>query len=432
MNHTLRDKRTAEWFSKARVGVFYHWGRFTGGGFSGEDPTTSIPLKYSSIEAFEAAAADPVQIAKNMVNTALHFGAKYVTFTSNHSVDAYTMMYPTKCTGYLNRTNKDYILPLAEECHKNDLKLLLYTQHDPSHAVTVHDGVCIAEEYRTNETYAKLFEASIDEMMERYGDKIDGFWIDGQLPERVHHIPAKIHEKNPHYIVVINNETEFRSDDVDYATSEFLSNPNIDPAYCRPLGLIHRHEKWGIEPPLSDYNEDIPSCGSWWYDGKFEPDSPYLLDPTYLIRQMVSSLGQRRKWNFALGLGPDIDGNLPAELTPMFENCQAFMQWAGESIYNTIGGEGSFFTPGRWGDGSFGSVTVDWDDETLCYLHVTTPPVSGRISVSTTAKDISALTDLHTGEAIPFVLEDGKLCVTCDWKDTQNYGDTVLRVLVKK
>ena len=431
MNHTKRDQRTAEWFSKARVGVFYHWGRFTGGGNSHEDPETSIPLKYSTVEEFERATPDPERIARNMTAVAKYFGARYVIFTSNHSNDGYTMLYPTQCEGYRNRTTKDYIQPLADECHKQGLKLLLYTQHDPSHAVTAHDGVCITEEYRTVDTYAKLFEASTLEMMERYGDSIDGFWIAGQLPERVQHIPAMIHEKYPHHIVVVNNETDFRSDDVDYATTEFLSNPNIDPAYCRPLGLVNRHEQWGIEPPLSDYNEDIPTCGGWWYNGRIAPDLPFLIDPTFIVKQMVSSLGQRRKWNYVLGLGLDITGSLPPELVPTADACHAFLEWSAESIYDTVGGEGSFFLPGRWNDGAFGSVTVDWEDKTLCYLHVTTPPTGETLEIPTTAEEISTLTDLRTGESIPFALENGKLCLSYHWTDTKTYGDTVLRVTVK-
>lgn len=67
---------------------------------------------------------------------------------------------------------------------------------------------------------------------------------------------------------------------------------------------------------------------------------------TFLVRQMVSSLGQKRQWNYAVGLGPRIDGSLPEMLRPAIENMGRFMSWASESIYDTTGGEGSPLNPG--------------------------------------------------------------------------------------
>ena len=87
-----------------------------------------------------------------------------------------------------------------------------------------------------------------------------------------------------------------------------------------------------------------------------------MKDRTYLVKQMVSSLGQRRQWNFALGIGPMIDGKLPACFSPMIENTGRFLAWAGESIYDTMGGEGSALNPGWFNDGAYGSITVSRKD----------------------------------------------------------------------
>ena len=91
-----RKERVNQWFAPARLGIFYHWGFFTGGGLTSCDATKHKPLRYKTVEELEAAAPDPELVAENMVKTAKRIGAKYINYTCLHSNGGYGVMFPTK------------------------------------------------------------------------------------------------------------------------------------------------------------------------------------------------------------------------------------------------------------------------------------------------------------------------------------------------
>ena len=191
--------------------------------------------------------------------------------------------------------------------------------------------------------------------------------------------------------------------------------------------------RWNILPPRSDYNEDIPNIGSWWYQSDKQSELgylnlPYLKTPAFVVSEMVSSLGQRRQWNYALGIGPMIDGRFPASLDPMVESLHRYFAWAAESIYDTTGGEGSALSPGWWNDGAYGSVTISRQAATVLYLHVTTAPKSDHLRVPNNGYKIASVSDLRTGNPVPF--QDGGVLLISnrDWSDVENFGDKVLKV----
>src|SRR5690606_31058778 len=98
--------------------------------------------------------------------------------------------------------------------------------------------------------------------------------------------------------------------------------------------------------PPDDFNEDIPNCASWWYwknRGRFaagisNKEKPYLDDKFFLLKQLISSLGQRGQWNFTLGLPVLIDGTVEEMYWPMLDAVSEFLKWGSEAVYNTTGG----------------------------------------------------------------------------------------------
>lgn len=75
-----RQRRVDAWYAPARFGLFFHWGMFTGG--QGSSTGKENPLRYNSVEDFEAAAKDPEELAANMVAVVKKAGARYLISTS--------------------------------------------------------------------------------------------------------------------------------------------------------------------------------------------------------------------------------------------------------------------------------------------------------------------------------------------------------------
>ena len=421
-----RQERVSQWYAPARFGLFCHWGLFTGG----SDASVN-EARYNTIAEFEAAANDPDLIASNLVATAQCMGARYITFTLLHSGDRYAVMFPAKTPGFKLKTTKDYIGALAARCQQEHLPLMLYLCGGPDHGF--EGGSWLDESLRDPKKYVEATKGLLDELATRYPGEIAGFWIDGNPSD----LPAYMRQHFPGCIVIHNNDDYFGwgstgDPNIDYGTTEFLSGP-ADPDYSRPSGLVKTHIKWNLLSPSRDYNEDIPVVGSWWYkttglneDGY--QNSRYAKDPTFIVKQMVSSLGQRREWNFAIGIGPMIDGNFSPSLQPMVECLHNYFAWAAESIYDTVGGEGSALKPGWWNGGAYGSITVSLKDSKVLYVHVTTAPKADHLRVPNNGYKVALVMDLRTGNPVKFI-DNGVLIIqNQDWSDVETYGDKVFKV----
>jgi alpha-L-fucosidase len=425
-----RQDRVSQWYAPARFGLFCHWGLFTGGGDSSTDEPQ--PFCYNTVAEFEAAARDPDLIASNLVATAKEMGARYITFTLLHSCDRHAVMFPAKTPGFKLKATKDYIGALATRCQDEHLHLLLYLCGGPEHGFS-KGGPWLDETLRDERAYTEATKRLLDELAVLHPGLISGFWIDGNAAD----LPKYMREHFPGCIVIHNNDGNFGwgntgQPDIDYGTTEFLSGP-ASPEYSRPSGLIKTHSRWNLLPPRRDYNEDIPCVGSWWYQSAGTNDdgyrgSPYAKDPTLAVTQMVSSLGQRREWNFAIGVGPMIDGKFSPSLKPMVECLHNFFAWAAESIYDTIGGEGSALNPGWWNDGAYGSVTASLKDPATLYIHVTTAPSGATLRVPNNGYKIASVTDLRTGRPVQFNDIGVLIFQNQDWSDVTTFGDKVFKV----
>ena len=429
-----RRAQAMKWFAPARFGLFYHWGLCTGGGCTHSDESWNKPLKYPTVEALERAVPDSKLVAENMAAFALRAGAKYITLTALHSCDGYCVIYPTKLKGFVLKTKLDYFGDFVRAAHAKALKPLAYIPCGPEHWNS-KGGPWLKEPARDNASYSKLMEGLVRELAEQHGSKLAGFWIDGMTPE-LRYLPGVIHEVLPDAVVINNNSTFLEIADVDYGTTEFLAG-TPDPDYCRPSALRKIEPRFSITPPGSDFNEDIPTCNGWFYreGNPGESAKPYLADPNYLVRQMISSLGQRGQWNFALGVGPRVDGTLPPEFEPTFQRLAEFMQWGSEAIYGTRGGEASALAPGffaaPWAPGGFCSVSVSLERPGVHYVLVTSAPSVNRAGFHSGGRVPERITDLRTGAELPFSMMAGPIIENVDWSDVERYGAKVFKVEFK-
>ena len=444
-DYLRRKENIGKWFGPARFGLFYHWGLFTAGGSTSVHEDHYFPMHLKSVEEFEAATPAPEVVAKNMLDAACQVGARYITFTMVHTCDAMLWLYPSKAPGYLRKTKQDYLGAVLDECARRDVKCIVYFPNSAGEHWNSGGTEWIDERYSTQENFAELMRFVFRELFERYGDKIAGFWMDGCNIPHASSLAEYARSLKEDIIFNINNETDFDVAGMDMCTTEFLAKESF-PSYNRPDGLSVPNHKPATPLPPKDFNEDIPTCNGWWnheYEERYNPGAwqeylkdrkPYVEDKTYFVKEMLASLGQRGQWNYTLGIGPKLDGTMPEEFRPMFENMHRFMGWAGEAIYNTTGGEGSLIRPGWWnwwhnGKGkTFGSVTRSLCDEALYYLHVTTAPEDVTLQLQTNGAVPSSITDLRTGKRVSFGIKGRLIIHNDDWNDVGDYGAKIFQV----
>jgi len=462
-NYQRRLRQTDKWFSRARLGMFYHWGLYTGGGILLKNPKYNWPLRYPNPEDLERDAPNPDEVARNMVDNAVYCGAKYITLTMFHSCEKLCILYPTNVSGFLVKTSLDYIGAFIRECTRRSIRPILYHNGAPW-CWDTPGGPYLAEGYRDPAGYLDLMAEMYDELRELHGDAIAGFWMDGLWPE-TEKLPALAHRKFPKAMVIVNGPhgRTFPGGEIDYITTEIEFGGHfteLTPAYNRPSAFP------GIP---SDFNEDIPTCNAWWYydgPGSCTPErwefikkkkAPYLADPLFLVRQMLTSLGHNRRWNFSLGIGPMVNGKMPDEFKPMLETLHAFMEWGSEVVYDTIGGQYSCIRPGLMYmlKGGFCSVTVSMDNPAIHYLIITTAPEPVRASVipgkpenpeeqlevsanknevkvSTNGYSVAKIEDLRSGANIPFTQDGFLKFYAPDWKDIGEFGAKIFGSTAKK
>lgn len=210
-----RLDRLMKWYLPARVGIFYHYGLYTGGGNATSNPDWCKPLTYKTPEEFEAAAPDPELVAKNLVQNALDMGAKYLILTIIHTCGGLMMLYPTKLPEFRRKTKLDYIGAYLRAARAAGLYPMLYYPGDCHNHDAEETRGAVAPEI-TPDGCVEFFEVSVrllDELKERYGDLIAGFWLDGRAPGHLSNLPAEIHKRFPEAVVTINSRDEFDVDD---------------------------------------------------------------------------------------------------------------------------------------------------------------------------------------------------------------------------
>ena len=433
--------RAGKWYLPSRLGVFYHWGLFTGGGCRAKTKYAK-PLAYATPAAFEAAAPDPVPVARNFAASARLMGAKYTILTLWHTCGGHMAIYPSALPEFYNKTTIDYVGPYLDEAKKAGLRALLYFptdcnnwDFDPEHP-TIDPKVARLDSVEFNEFLCRV----LDELKSRYGEKIDGFWIDGGFSRTTAKIPDRIHALWPDAVVVGNNVTDFRVD-VDVSTTEVCLAKDIRPDYCRPEAF-RSIGSFGSAIAQRDLNEDDLTIGGWWYSGENNngTDLRRLLGcPQLFVRRMVSSLGQRGRWNCTIGIGPRIDGTLSPQMMPIIENLRRFLAWAGPAVYNTKGPAGTFFDPGYAGAlngrtyAAFYSVTQSLGDPNVFYALVTETNAEpgkrekNRSIFQTNGRCPRRVTDLRTGREYAFTTPYGVMIDDIDWSDIETFGATVLK-----
>jgi len=427
------DEVADKWYSKLRFGMFYHWGLYTGGG-SSTTGSKDLPF-YKSVEEFERAVSSPKKFAENLVNLTKYVGAGYLIITTFHSCDKHMVIFPTRNRVFKYKTEKDYFGILLKEAHRNGIKVIAYFPAHPDHykgdkGVYLEGVPGSSSSGSANEYWYNAMSDFFRELKDRYGkDSIDGFWMDGYMSWQ------PVIDSFPNALRIGNNQVRFHLDPPpNVSTTEFLTG-RCAPSYNRPSGLIRPMTEWGDDNlvPRKDFNEDIPTCNGWWYHGGRSVNE-YTKDSTYCVKEMLCSLGMRRKWNFTLGLGPLVDGSVPPEFSPMVNTLHDFMEWAKPAIYNTVGGEGAPIQGGWLNSGAFGVVLVDQKEENCYYLCILESPsiyTKTDLKIQHDWVKVKSITDLRTGKSVKFDTKGTINLYNIEWSDIKKYGAKIFKIIVK-
>ena len=431
--------RAGKWYLPSRLGVFYHWGLYTGGGCRSKNKAYNKPLTYPTPEKLAEAAPDPWLVARNFAAGAKSMGAKYTILTLWHTCGAHTMLYPTSVPEFVNKTPIDYVGPYLDEVKKAGMHPMVYFPTDSNNWDVDPERPTIDPSvgpFGTAE-FVDFIGRTLVELKARYGERIEGFWIDGGFPGKTKEIPAKIRALWPEAVIVGNNISDFRVD-VDVSTTEVCPQSNATPPYCRPEAF-RSLGSFGSAIAQRDLNEDDLTIGGWWYGGERGREYDLVRDPRLLVKRVVSSLGQRGRWNCTIGIGPRIDGTLPPYAKPIVDNLRKFLAWAGPAVYNTKGPAGTFFDPGYAGAlnggtcAAFYSVTQSLATPDTFYVFVTeTNFEKGKRERNTSIFQTNGhcprrVSDLRTGRTYAFSTPYGVLVKDVDWSDIDVYGATVLK-----
>ena len=326
MRDSVNYRQRMEWFGKAKLGIFIHWGIYAVRGVSESWSFYNERLPYDEYMAqqkgFTASKWDP----REWVNLIKESGAQYTVITSKHH-DGMALwdtkagkLSIKKCTP----ARRDLLTPFAEEVRRQGLRLGLYfSLLDWSHADypnwtknTVRYK--IDEQPKRWEKFVNFNFAQLAELSRQFNP--DLWWFDGdweQTAEAWHapEIVGLLRSDNPGTIV--NSRIQGYGD---YGTPE-QGVPTVRP----------EDRYWELCYTIND---------SWG----FQHTDLNFKTPQMVLKTFVDCLSMGG--NLLLDIGPRADGTIPEEQVAVLKELGRWTRKHKEAIYGTRAGIPAGFAPG--------------------------------------------------------------------------------------
>ncbi|KQS41208.1 alpha-L-fucosidase [Pedobacter sp. Leaf194] len=408
-----------EWFNDARFGMFIHWGPFSipGAGEWVMNERKVTVENYSRLEKF----FNPIDFdAEKWVSTAKNAGMKYITLITRHH-DGFSM-WDTKYSDF-NIMNtpykKDIVKMMADECHKQGIKLYLYyslldwRREDYPHETGKTGQFSGRKGHGDYATYLQFMKNQLTELLTNYGE-IGGIWFDGHwdqtAPEgaadrssridwKYNEIYGLIHRLQPQCMIGNNHHmTPFAGEDFQMFEQD-----------------LPGENKSGLSFQQASAHLPLEACitinGSWGFN---LTDTSYKSKPA-LIRTLVksSSLGA----NLLLNIGPMPNGEIQPEFIERLNGMGEWLKTYGESIYGTTAG---FVKPQSWG-----SVTQKGNK---VYIHILDPKNASVLFDKFPFKKITKAYLLKDKSAVKYSLKNGSAAITTGFSNTEIDNVVVLDV----
>lgn len=395
-------KSDTKWFEDARFGMFIHYGPYSVLG-AGEWVMNNRNIKTKDYKRLQDFFNPQGFDAKEWVRIAKNAGMKYITFTSRHH-DSFSN-WDTKQSGW-NIMNtpygKDLIKQLADECHKEGIKLVFY--------YSTLDWMRNDYQYETGRTgkgtgrtekgdwnkYIGFMKAQLTELLTNYGP-IAGIWFDGHWDQTAD-----------------ENRTD-HSTHVDWHYPEIYGLIKSLQPECL---IANNHH---LPPfPGEDYQifeRDVPGENKAGYSGQEVSRLPLetcqtinktwgfnITDDNYkpvkeLLDLLIRTAGTGA--NLLLNVGPMPNGKIQDECINRLQQMGQWMDKYGYTIYGTRQG---FVPPQSWG-----AIT---NKGKTYYIHV--------LEKSTTSISLN----IPNIKSAKWINIDSKL----EWKKDKKTGDVTFNI----
>jgi len=383
---TSENLEARKWFQDAKFGLFVHWGVYSVLG-DGEWVMNNRKMPVSEYEKlpaqFNPTEFDPVEWVA-LVKAA---GMKYITITSKHH-DGFAM-FDSKISDWdiVDRTpyNKDVLKMLADECHKQGIKLFFYYSqldwHHPDYFPRGRTGTT-AGRPESGEwfKYIDNMDGQLKELLTNYGP-IGGIWFDGMWDRpkaewRFEQTYKLIHSLQPAALVGSNHHLKpFPGEDFQMFEKDLPGQKTAS---------------FNAESEVGDL--PLETCetinGAWGYnanDKRFKSTKD-------LIHYLVKAAGYNA--NFLLNVGPMPNGKIQPEFADRLKQVGAWLEKNGETLYGTRGGP---LTPRPWG------VTTRKGNKV--YLHILNWP-DPVLAMPRMPKKVKSATFFKDGSKIEFLEHD--------------------------
>lgn len=363
------------WFSDAKFGLFVHFGPYALLG-RGEWVLNNDGIKADEYVKLQKVFNPQDFDAKQWVSLAKEAGMKYITFTSRHH-DSFSNWDTKQSDWNIMNTHygKDLVKQLADECHAQGVKLVLY--------YSLADWVRTDYAYATARTgkktgrteqgewldYIAFMKAQLTELLTNYGE-IAGIWFDGEW-DQMDAVPApKSHDESRvdwHYREIYDLIHELQPNCM------ISNNHHLDPLPGENYQAFERDLPGRNEEGYSANQEvsrlPLETCQTmnktWGYDIK---DDNWK-STKQLIHLLVNANGYGA--NLLLNVGPMANGEFPEESVKRLKEMGEWTSKYGHTIYGTRAG---VVEPQPWGATTSKGKTH--------YIHVYNAPEGGKITIA--------------------------------------------------
>ena len=337
---TKENLASREEFQDDKFGIFLHWGLYSMLA-TGEWTMTNNNLNYKEYAKLASGFYPSKFDAAKWVAAIKASGAKYICFTTRHH-EGFSM-FKTKYSDYniVDATpfKRDVVKELADECHKQGIRLHFYYSHIDWYREDAVWGRTGRGTGRPNpqgdwKSYYQFMNNQLTELLTNYG-KVGAIWFDGlwdqdqnpgfdwQLPEQY----ALIHRLQPNCLIGNNHHsTPFAGEDIQIFERD-LPGENKAGLSGQDISRL----------PL----ETCETMNGMW--GYKITDQDYKSTKT-LVQYLVNAAGKGA--NLLMNIGPQPNGELPEVAVQRLKEMGDWMKTYGETIYGTRAG---IVAPHDWG-----------------------------------------------------------------------------------
>lgn len=392
------------WFQDAKFGLFIHWGVYSVLG-QGEWVLNNRKMSLAEYEKlpakFNPTAYDPAE----WVALAKAAGMKYITITSKHH-DGFAM-WDSKVSDWTitQRTpyHKDVLKMLADECHKQGMKLFFYHSHldwhHPDYYPRGRTGHTTGRpEHGDFTKYLDFMDAQLAELCSGTYGPIAGIWFDGWWDQQ---LPKEARGQDPRKTYV-DWRLRRTYDLIHKLQPQALigNNHHVPPFPGEDFQMFEKDLPGGNTAGFNADSKpgDLPleTCETINHSWGYNKDDKKFKSTEQLLHYLIQAAG--RNANFLLNVGPMPEGKIQLEFVERLREMGAWLRKNGASIYATRGGP---VPPQSWG------VTTQAKDGSKIYVHVLDPKVERILLPRSTQFDPlpyslgKGTAKLFTGDRVP-------------------------------